>query len=88
MQVIDWSVHSGHIVPIRAMQFALGVTTDGVIGPKTIEKLQSADRAMIAKRVLSRRVRHGTKLVSDAPEDYQRYIEGWGDRWGTLIDSL
>jgi len=88
MQVIDWSVHSGHIIPIRAMQVALGVKADGVIGPVTVRALQGADRSMIAKRVLSRRVRHGTKLVSDEPQDYQRYIEGWGDRWGTLIDSL
>lgn len=86
--VIDWCVHSGETIPIRAMQHALGVTADGIIGPKTIAALEAADRNAIARKVLARRVAHGTKLVSDYPQDYQRYVEGWGNRWAELIERL
>ena len=43
---LDWAINSGASRPAKAIQRAVGATTDGVIGPKTLqlvaEKTQSS----------------------------------------------
>jgi lysozyme family protein len=53
--VCDWAVNSGHRPAIRGLQSALGVLTDGVIGPETLTALATADAFAIRCLVIAAR---------------------------------
>lgn len=85
--VIDWAVHSGHQVAIRAMQAALGVTPDGIIGPITRGALARADRGTAAKQVVADRVRYVGRIVRRDPRA-ARFAAGWANRLAALVEAL
>lgn len=86
--VIDFAVHAGHPEAIRAMQQAIGVKTDGVIGPETAAAIEQAHRQRAALVVLAWRNRYNGRLVSDKPERYARYAAGWANRISAQLEAL
>jgi len=50
--LIDAGVHSGPKRAVQWLQAALGVTADGIIGPKTRAALAVADQAVLYSKVL------------------------------------
>lgn len=85
--VIDFAVHSGHQVAIRAMQQALSkpVAVDGVIGPKTIAQLEffqgdRDSRQIFAARVLALEIKYQGNLITQDPAEHARYARSWGKR--------
>lgn len=86
--VIDFAVHAGHPLVIRALQRALGVTADGIIGPETQEAIDQCDRALVARAVLAARIRYFGRLITDAPDRFARYAAGWMNRIAVQVESL
>jgi lysozyme family protein len=82
--VVDWSVHSGHVVAIKGLQKALGVDPDGRLGPKTLAALGIVEHgAAWRRRVLGvhcARIEFLGRLITDAPEKHARYAAGWLNR--------
>lgn len=76
--LVDWYWGSGKwgiIIPQRI----LGVTTDGVVGSKTIAALNSVNQADFFKKVFEARVKFLNDIVKNNPSQ-QRFIKGWLNR--------
>jgi len=87
--VIDYAVHSGHVPAIQAMQDAVKVTADGVIGPKTIEAVRiDSDRRRAAARIISQRMRFQGRLIARNPSKYSIYGSGWANRLAEFVEAL
>ncbi len=76
--VVDYAVTSWHDDPARAVQSALGLTVDGVVGPKTRAAMRTADPAALRLRVIGYRVRHMVDLALNDPK-LKRLIAGHSD---------
>lgn len=51
LAVFDMAVHSGPSRSVRLLQEALGITTDGIIGPQTLAAVQAVDAADLVRRL-------------------------------------
>lgn len=86
--VIDFAVHSGHIPAIKLLQNALGVTADGVIGPKTRTALEWADRRWLAFAVIAGEMKYQGGLITDNPDRHARWARGWANRNAAKLLTL
>lgn len=68
--LLDGAVNMGRDTAVRALQYALGVAQDGVVGALTHDAAWQAERHDALERLLTRRI-----------ETYVR-LDGWG-RYGT-----
>jgi len=74
--LVDYAVHSGPKAAVRALQAAVGVITDGVIGPKTVQAVTGADAAETYRRVLRHRGEHLIDLLQRYQSN-QAFAAGW-----------
>lgn len=51
LAVFDMAVHSGPSRAVRLLQEALGVTADGILGPRTLAAARAADAADLVRRL-------------------------------------
>ena len=72
-QVLDAAYNGGS--PARWLQEAVGVPVDGVIGPVTIQAVNSANQDKVVMRFLSYRLTYLTSLSV-----WQTYGKGWSNR--------
>lgn len=86
--VIDWAVHAGERVAIAALQGAIGVKRDGLIGPITLAALAKTDRAHVAATVVADRLVSTMGLVASHPDQYLRYLRGWTGRLARHVRRL
>jgi len=73
-QVVDFYFHSG-ISATRQIQKLLNVTPDGLIGPKTLGALKSADAHKLCSQI--KRARLDFLLKISRKEKYQAFTYGW-----------
>lgn len=79
--VVVWAVHSGHLTAIRALQRALKVSADGIIGAHTKGALSRCDRNDIAGRVMV----DYTWFLSSLTSPWER---GWKNRLYRLMEEF
>ena len=72
-QVLDAAYNGGS--PARWLQEAVGVPVDGVIGPVTIQAVNSANQDKVVMRFLSYRLTYLTSLSV-----WSAYGKGWSNR--------
>ena len=73
--VFDLAVNSGVGRASKVLQAALGLTTDGIIGPKTIEAAQAANPRDLATQICERR----QDFLQSLPT-WDTFGKGWGRR--------
>jgi len=76
--LVDYAVTSWHDDPASAVQQALGLTVDGVVGPKTRAAMRQADPVSLRLKVIGYRVRHMTNLALNDPK-LKALIDGHDD---------
>jgi len=86
--VIDYAVNSGERVAIAALQRALGVKADGILGPVTMTSLAICNRQKIASLVISDRLILDNGLITDHPDKYAKFGRNWGHRIARQIRRL
>lgn len=86
--VIDWAVNAGHTTAIAALQRALGVHVDGILGPETQAAIERADRRRIGARVVAAKVRFRGVLIAGNPANYAKFARGWLTRDAEQIEAL
>lgn len=87
--VIDYAVHSGHTTAIRALQDAVNVPADGVIGPVTLEAVRiDSDRRRAAALIIAARSEHQGRLIARKPQQFAIYALGWARRQAEFIRAL
>lgn len=78
--VVDYAVLSGPEAATKALQRAIGIADDGVIGPQTKRLLQAqAGSPDVYKRLLADRIRHHCEIVLTNPSQ-RRFLRGWLNR--------
>jgi lysozyme family protein len=77
--LFDYAVNSGPIIAIKALQRAIGVNPDGVVGPKTIDRINTYNDAALTRllnTLITARCRMICNLVQRRPKDV-KFLEGW-----------
>lgn len=80
-QVLDFAVNSGTGTAIRALQRAVGVADDGVVGPHTREALAAAEPHDLVMRLLASRLRFMAAL-----KGWPAFGAGWARRIALQLD--
>lgn len=84
--VFDTAVNQGPRVAIRLLQIALGVTVDGIIGPKTLAAASSAKPRAI-RLALAERLAAYARLMAEKP-NLLRYALNWSFRVLSLAKKV
>lgn len=78
--LVDWLWHSGSF-GIRIPQYMLGVTVDGVVGPKTIAAVNGKDAKTLFEDLREERKNFLTRIATGAKK---KYLKGWLNRVNDL----
>lgn len=81
--VFDMAVNSGAWNAKIALQRALGVKADGVVGPVTLASAAASDVKAMVLRFLKKRAAYIQDVIYAQPADVQ-FLEGWINR---LLDQ-
>lgn len=84
----DFAVHSGEDPAIKALQRAVGVKADGVIGSVTLGAIQRMDTGKVTRAVLGNRTRLIGDLLASTKVDRRKWARGWCNRLATQIETL
>ena len=88
--LVDWTWASGkHGIVIP--QQMLGVTADGIVGPKTIKALNDVYASSFFERLRKRRLQFIDNIIKNNPSQ-KRFMAGWYRRinainYGFLVDN-
>ncbi len=78
--VVDYGVLSGPQAATKALQRAIGIHDDGVLGPQTRRLLVAqGGSAEVYKRLLADRISHHCEIVLTNPSQ-RRFLRGWLSR--------
>lgn len=77
--VVDWAWASGPVTSIKQVQSILGVSVDGVVGPKTLSAVNSADQHALFSDIHASRLKFVEDIVRRNPTQ-ARFLKGWKDR--------
>lgn len=86
--VIDYAVHSGTSVAIKALQSAMRVNADGVLGPQTLAMLATANRGYLAHAVIAASMELQGRIITNNPGKNAKYAAGWANRNARMIRRL
>ena len=76
--IVDWYVNSG-IAGIRRTQEIAGVKPDGIIGPKSLAAINSANQKELFDRLWSGRHQFYLNIVKRDPSQ-KEFLKGWMNR--------
>lgn len=74
--LVDFGVHSGPARAVKALQRALNVPADGVIGPQTLRALGRADKREVCRAVLRERGELIATILQRDPSQ-RVFAAGW-----------
>jgi lysozyme family protein len=80
--LVDWVWGSG-VHGIKIPQRLLGVTQDGIVGPKTLAALNAQDPRTLFDRIKQEREVFFNNIVKNNPKQ-KRFIKGWLNRLNDL----
>jgi lysozyme family protein len=85
--LFDSAVGSGHVLPTRWLQWAIGAKDDGIIGDETIRKAQQARPQAVVDSMLRRRMLLYANIVrNDGRQNV--FLAGWLRRTMNLTDLI
>lgn len=79
----DWYVNSGYHA-IQWMQKVVGVTADGVIGPKTLQAINAGCQEEIFKQYKAARINFYHDIVKKRPAQ-RKFLSGWLNRTNDIV---
>ena len=76
--LVDWTWASG-IYGMKRPQKILGVTVDGIVGPKTLAAVNNSDAKTLFDKLHADRLKHFDEIVAKAPVQ-KKFLKGWRRR--------
>lgn len=83
--VVDWVWASGQGIGVKRVQKLLGVTADGIVGPKTIAAINAQDPKTFVKKIYDARAAHFNAIVKANPSQ-KKWLKGWMNRINYIYD--
>jgi lysozyme family protein len=83
LSALDYAFHSGWVPAIKALQTAVGVTVDGILGPITADAINRADPMAVVLDICTERQVRMQKLILKR-NDQKRFAFGWWSRVTTI----
>lgn len=77
--IVDWVWASGQGIGIKRVQKILGVTADGIVGPKTLAAVNAANPKELFTKVYQARAAHFNAIVKARPSQ-KKWLKGWMNR--------
>lgn len=77
--IVDWVWASGQGIGIKRVQKILGVTADGIVGPKTIAAVNAQNPKELFEKVYDGRAAHFNAIVKANPSQ-KKWLKGWMNR--------
>lgn len=74
--IFDFAVNAGIKTSVRAAQKIIGTKTDGVIGPQTLEKLNTINSDYFNALFTINKINHYISIVQKRPAN-KTYLYGW-----------
>lgn len=75
-QVVDTSVHSGPVLAVKDLQRAIRAKQDGIIGPKTLARIEAKGVEETHQQLVIERVKRlGNICVQDPSQNV--FLKGW-----------
>jgi lysozyme family protein len=84
--LLDCVVNHGIGGAVKFIQEALGVTVDGLMGPKTRAALAAAEPRELYRKVLAARIRKYGRIVTHDPTQ-SKFAAGWNDRAAQFVEE-
>ena len=84
--VVDTAVNFGVTGATKMLQSAVGVTPDGLLGPRSVEAIAAANAPSLLLRIVRARVMHRASYVKSDPSQLQ-FLAGWLSRDLSLLGS-
>jgi lysozyme family protein len=85
--LFDSAVGSGHVLPTRWLQRAIGAKDDGIVGNETIQKAQQAPPQAVVDSMLRRRILLYANILRNDPRQ-KVFRDGWLNRTMKLTDLI
>ena len=82
--LVDSAVQHGPRRAIQWLQQVLGVTADGIIGPKTLAALERHDPNIVYREVLAHRIAYYMRIVARDPVQVG-FARGWARRIAEIV---
>lgn len=76
-KALDMAVNMGTGTAARLLQKAVGVAEDGVIGPVTLEAVNTADPQVVLADLRHLSAERYREIAAANPDRYGRYLGGW-----------
>lgn len=86
LAAVDYAIHSGPEVAVRALQRALHVKVDGICGPATIAAANAERPAELVAALCAERLRGWARLWH-ADKRQLRWAGGWVNRLARILDE-
>ena len=77
--MVDWAWASGPGTSIKQVQGVLEVVADGIVGPKTLAAINSADQRTLFADIHAARLKFVENIVRRDPTQ-ARFLKGWKNR--------
>jgi len=78
--LFETAINLGTRQAVKLAQKVLGVKVDGILGPKTLQALNSADPKDFIRDFTLARIAFYTALANKNPRKYGLYLRGWINR--------
>ena len=76
---VDWAINSGIRTAVKEIQKIVGETTDGVMGNKTLNAINSFNQQKLFKKIKESRIAFYENLIKKNPS-LKVFLKGWLNR--------
>ena len=74
--VVDWAWASGPGTAAKYVQNILGINADGIVGPQTLQAINTAPQNSLFDKIKSARITFVERLAELRPKD-KKFLNGW-----------
>lgn len=89
--LFDYAVNSGNQRAVKDLQKEVGVTVDGLLGPKTLaavdKYVNKHGEKFLSHQILNRRSHYMISLSQKNPDKYSKYLQDWLGRINNLKEQ-
>lgn len=81
--IVDWAWNSGTATAIKAVQRAVGVEDDGIVGPVTLSAINTMSPLPLFGRIKQARIAYINRICETRPAN-KKFYKGWMNRINSL----